>query len=187
MRFRPLTRGGLPQDSDWLAQVREDLRHSSPAGAAAAAYLTDHRIPLGLHSQPTGARWTLGRRIQLHPRYAGGPADAPYVLGLIVHEVEHLRQGALNALSVHGELEAWQAQFSYIMDMTGRYHEDPVRNQIVRNLIELELCWSRGVLETARSLMSAYAGKGYRIDLLPLYPLPREILFRLLGRVPAEH
>ena len=43
----------------------------------------------------------------------------------------------------------------------------------------LPLEYDRDVLKKAATLMQAYAGKGYRIDLLPLYPLGRELKYRL--------
>jgi hypothetical protein len=46
--------------------------------------------------------------------------------------------------------------------------------------------WDRDVLSRARALMQAYAGKRYRVDLLPLYPLPVEIKFRLTGNRPES-
>ena len=41
----------------------------------------------------------------------------------------------------------------------------------------LPLGYDRHVLREAACLMQAYAGKGYRVDLLPLFPLPREIKY----------
>lgn len=52
--------------------------------------------------------------------------------------------------------------------------------------MSLPLGWERETLKRARGLMRAYAGKGYRVDLLPLYPLPAEIRFRLTGRQPVS-
>jgi hypothetical protein len=49
-------------------------------------------------------------------------------------------------------------------------------------MLSLPLTYDRDVLRRARNLMQAYAGKGYRADLLPLYPLGKEIRYRLTGR-----
>ena len=42
--------------------------------------------------------------------------------------------------------------------------------------------YDRAHLKRARVLMQSFAGKKYRIDLLPLYPLLAEIWFWLAGR-----
>jgi hypothetical protein len=48
--------------------------------------------------------------------------------------------------------------------------------------MSLPLTYDRAVLKKAVALMKAYAGEGYRVDLLPLYPLDKEIQYWLLGR-----
>ncbi len=148
-------------------------------------FIRAHGTRVSVHDQPTGARWTLDRRIEVHPRYAELASDDVYVLSLIIHEVRHLQQGMLTALSVYGEMEAWQLQFRFLNSQQGRYHEDPERNEIIDRLMSVPLGWDRGVLENVRGLMKAYAGPRYRIDLLPLYPLPAEIVFRVSRRKPS--
>ncbi len=175
-----------PADAAWLDQLLANLEHAGAEGQAAAGYLRARGIVISLHDQSTGARWKLGGRLELHPRYAAGPADAPYALALVVHEVRHLRQGLLTALSVYGELDAWQLQFGFIRSLTGRYSELRHQDHIVAELMSLSVTWDRRILEDARSLMQQYAGKAYRIDLLPLYPLHREIVWRLGRKVPAS-
>ncbi len=166
----------------WTEQAVNNLERSGPEAQDALRYIQARHTKIGVHDQSTGARWTVDRRIQVHPRYAELPADDAYALSLIIHEVRHLQQGMLTALSVYGEMEAWQLQFRFLHSKLGRYHEDSRRDGILRELMSLPLGQDRGVLERARGLMEAYAGPRYRIDLLPLYPLPREILFRLAHR-----
>lgn len=175
----------MPAQSAWLADLLEGLQHSGPDAQAAAKYIRQNRVKLGLHRQPTGARWRLGRRIDLHPRYSEGKPQAVYPLSLVIHEVRHLQQGPLIALSVYGELEAWQAQFQFIGNQTARYHEVPAKHQLIVRLMSLPLGWDRSVLAAAQSLMKVYAGKKYRIDLLPLYPLHREIAWATTRRKPS--
>jgi len=119
--------------------------------------------------------------ILLHPRYAAGEPDSPYPLSLIIHEVKHLQQGWITALSVQGELEAWQEQFRFLKALTGYYNELPYRDEIIRDLMSFSSSADRQALSQARDLMRAYAGDNYRVDLLPLYPLDKEILFLLTG------
>jgi hypothetical protein len=173
--------------ADHAAWVDELLRHLDrygPEGTAALAYIQQHGTKVGVHDQPTGARWTIRRRLQLHPRYAATPADEVYAVSLVIHEVRHLQQGRLTALSVYGEMEAWQLQFGFLKRLLGHYHADPQRAAILEQLMQLPLGWDRHVLQHVRQLMQSYAGKRYRIDLLPLYPLHREIAYRLSGRRP---
>jgi hypothetical protein len=176
----------MPDDSLWLARLLTILEQTGQQGQEATRYIRERRVRLGLHAQPTAARWRLGGRIEIHPRYAEGPAQASYPQSLIIHEVCHLQQGFLTALSVYGELEAWQAQFGFLRTRTGRYHELPPQDQVIQELMSLPLGWDRSVLRNARRLMRAYAGKNYRVDLLPLYPLHREILWALTLTRPAD-
>jgi hypothetical protein len=115
--------------------------------------------------------------IQLQSRYASNAPDAPYPLSLVVREVRHLQQGLFTALSVYGELDAWQVQFSFLKSLTGQYHSNSQNNAMLNDLMSLSLNQDRRVLTRALTLMKVYAGKGYRVNLLPLYPLPREIFF----------
>ena len=96
------------------------------------------------------------------------------MLTLLIHEVKHLQQGLFRALSVYGELEAWQLQFRLYHQLTGK----PMHPAIAE-MISLPLEYDRTVLCRARDLMQAYAGKGYRSDLLPLFPWGKEIKYWL--------
>jgi hypothetical protein len=170
---------------DWLEQLQTNLGQCGATGQAALQYLREHNVKIGLHDQTTGARWTLGGSIQLHPRFADDAPDAPYPLSLIVHEMWHLRQGWFIALSVYGELEAWQAQLTFLKLITGQFHAEPSHDEILSHLMSLPVNWDRIALEQARSLMLAYAGKGYRVDLLPLYPFPKEFSYWVARRKPS--
>ena len=167
--------------SAWLDQFLLNLERSGHQGQETQRFLTERHIRLGFHDQPTAARWTITSQIQLHPRYAAEPPDSPYPQSLIVHEVRHLQQGWITALSVRGELEAWQLQFAFLKSLTGRYHELTYRDLIIRELMSYSPNGDRRGLSQVRDLMRAYAGKAYRIDLLPLYPLPEEIRFLISG------
>lgn len=177
---------GLPEHAAWTAHVLENMARFGPEAEAALRYMRQRGTKVSLHEQPTGARWTADRRIEVHPRFAQSGPDDPYAVSLIIHEVRHLQQGPLTALSVYGELEAWQLQFGLIKSWTGRYHADAQRGAVLDQLVSLPLGWDRQVLEDARHLMQAYAGKGYRVDLLPLYPLPDEIIFQVLHKQPTH-
>lgn len=176
----------MRQAAAWEGRLLDELERSSRAGAAAARFVRESSIQLAAHDQPTGARWTLGWKIELHPRYVKGRIKGPYALSLVVHEVQHVKQGPLTALSVFGELEAWQVQFNYLMGLKGRKANVPGRTNLIDELLALQLGWDRSILSRARRLMREYAGNRYRIDLLPLYPLHHEILHAICRRAPRQ-
>jgi len=127
------------------------------------------------------AFWTPLGNIRLNSRYFN-PANSsrnPELLALLYHEVIHLEQGPLVALSVRGELEAWQRQF-LLLKKLGR----APGHRAILGLLALPLNWDRSVLRRARELMQEYAGKGYLAHLLPLYPIPREVRY-WIGSLPG--
>lgn len=169
--------------SAWVENLLFALEGYGPEGADAAAYLRARRTYIGFWRvrKNVGAFWTLLGTIYLntvHYSVQTNPAD-PRALTLLIHEVKHLQQGLVTALSVYGELEAWQLQFRL-------YHEKSSVKMppAIEKLLGLPLGWDRAVLQQARLLMQEYAGKGYRVDLLPLYPLGKEIRYRLFGLTP---
>ena len=169
----------------WLSSLLQGLDAFGPDAQAAAAYIRQRGTRVSVHDQPTGARWTAGGRIEISPHYAQLAPNSPMAVSLIIHEVRHLQQGALTALSVYGELDAWQLQFNFLKSVTGRYQADPEREVVIGQLMQLALDWDRSTLEAARGLMRTYAGKTYRVDLLPLYPLRAELLYRIFGTKPV--
>lgn len=124
----------------------------------------------------SAARWTPTGRILFNSCLYSPqtPPDDPFVLCTAVHEVHHLRQGWLKALSVYGELEAWQIGFCFYHEITSK----PIDPRLAE-LLSLPVIYDRAVLRRARLLMQNYAGKGYRIDLFPLFPLNHEIAWHL--------
>jgi hypothetical protein len=165
----------------WKRDLLRSLEEFGDEGHLAAAYLTRQNTYIGFWKvrKNVGAFWTLFGTIHLNSLHYSlhmSPAD-PRLLTLLIHEVKHLQQGILTAFSVYGELEAWQLQFRL-------YHQktNAKMHRAIEKLMSLPLGWDRAVLLEARTLMQEYAGKGYRADLLPLYPLGRELQFRLFGR-----
>jgi predicted SprT family Zn-dependent metalloprotease len=165
-------------DSSPLDKLLVRLEETGPEGRAARDFLRTRRVRVGLRRQPTGARWTALGGIQLNP---SNLADEAYALSLIVHEVRHLKQGIVTALSVRGELEAWQEQFAYLKSLTGKYSASPRHEAIIEEMMMLSLD-IRADLARVRVLMREYAGKKYRINWLPLFPLRCEIRFWLTKR-----
>lgn len=167
----------------WNRDLLLSLEQFGAEGSAAASYLRAHKTRIGFRKAraSVGAFWTPFGALYfnaLHYSSRMNPADAR-MLTLLIHETKHLQQGLIAALSVYGELEAWQLQFSV-------YHRktNEKMSPTIEALLALPLGWDRATLRRARELMQEHAGKGYRVDLLPLYPLGKEIRYRLWGKMP---
>ena len=171
------------QHSSWLNLLFENLAQYGQEGQAAVAYLKARRTKINLKTtNPSiGAWWTIFRNINLNNRYYSyeNSLNNTRVYTLIIHETRHLQQGFFTALSVYGELDAWQLEWSIYNRFHNRYP-----HPAISELMSLPLGWDRDVLRRAVQLMQDYATKGYRADLLPLYPLGKEIAYRLFKKVP---
>lgn len=161
--------------NDWVDALVQGL---SDVDEETASFIVNRRVSIGFWKKGAhvGAFWLPGRRIYLNLKYFSlqtDPAD-PHLYSLIIHEVCHLRQGLQTALSIYGELEAWQLGFRVYQQLTGQpYHQNLIE------LMSLPLGTDREILRRAQVLMQVYAGKNYRADLLPLYPFGRELRYRL--------
>jgi hypothetical protein len=78
---------------------------------------------------------------------------------------------------MYGELDAWQLEF-------GIYHriKREYPHSAIEEIMSLPLEYDRTILKKAAQLMQVYAGKGYRVDLLPLFPLHKEIKYWFIRR-----
>ena len=172
----------MQADGRQLGPVLHALRSFDGVGEEAASYLQRHHVRLGFTRQRhSGARWfdwrTLRRGIFLNAEYRSGRLSMPELAALVVHEVVHLRQGIGEALSVRGELVAWQTQRAMLDQMTG-----PARDPRLRHIQRLDPR-SRDDLRRARGIMKDMGGPGYHVELLPLVPIveeTRRILRRLV-------
>jgi hypothetical protein len=84
------------------------------------------------------------------------------------------------ALSVRGELVAWQWQYDILT-----HPPAPSLGEAWDALWALDPGF-RADLKRAQALMKQIGGPGYRIDWLPLWPLPAEAVYRvkeLAGRI----
>lgn len=168
----------------WVDSLITAVDGCGEEGRTTAAFLRARKTKIGFQRvrRNVGAFWTPFGNIRLnsvHYSYETALSE-PRILTLTIHETRHLQQGPAVALSVYGELDAWQLEFRVYRRLTGR-ELHPALNE----LMSLPFGWDRAVLRRAQSLMQGYAGKGYRVDLLPLYPLGRELAFRVLGRDPS--
>jgi hypothetical protein len=165
----------------WKSAVLEAL---SNVDNDAVSFIHARRVSIqfGMQGTHTHAIWRPGNRIYLNSTYFSPETDPhdPLVQSVLVHEVRHLQQGFFKALSVYGEMDAWQLGFRVLHQLTGQ----PFHPKLVE-LMSLPLCLDRDVLHRAQLLMQVYAGKHYRADLLPLYPWGLEIKYRLGYKPPT--
>ena len=168
----------------WLKQYLEKVAETSDEGRLAVDFIRTNKTKVGFKRarKSVGAFWTLPGNIHLNSIYHTHKSTLtnPRALTILIHEVRHLQQGWLTALSVYGELDAWQHEFRAYKRMI---HKE--LHPVLEELVSLPLSWDREYLHHARNLMQSYAGNGYRIDLLPLYPLNKEFVYWATRRIPV--
>ena len=164
------------EHSVWVNTLLDRVAELGEEGEAAKHFVSTHKTQIGFKRvRPNiGAFWTVFGNIRLNARYYtyDTTMDDLRLRTLIIHEARHLQQGVLTALSVYGELDAWQLEFGIYHRIKGNYP-----HAAIAELMTLPLAYDRAVLQKAASLMQAYAGKGYRADLLPLFPAGREVRY----------
>ncbi len=169
----------------WAENLLQAVDQLGDEGRSAVEYVRIHKTRIGFKRvRPSvGAYWTPFGNINLNSRYYTyeTPLDDLRIKTLIIHEARHLQQGIMTALSVYGELDAWQLEFGIYYRIKGTYP-----HPIIAELMTLPLGYDRAVLKKAAQLMQAYAGKGYRADLLPLYPWDKEIKYWIMRRQPQS-
>ena len=168
--------GVIMEHRVWMEDLLKAVAQMGEEGRTAVEFLRARGTQIGFqHVRPNiGAFWTVFGNIRFNSRYYGYATslDDLRIKTLIIHEVRHLQQGIVTALSVYGELDAWQLEFGIYHRVMGNYP-----HPAIAELMTLPLKYDRDILKNAVALMQAYAGKGYRADLLPLYPLGREIKY----------
>jgi len=169
------------EHSVWLGNLMDAVSGVGEDGRAAVEFIKKRGTKIGfkLVRPNVGAFWTIFGNIRLNSHYYSynTSLDDLRIKTLIIHEVRHLQQGLFTALSVYGELDAWQLEFGIYHRVKGRYP-----HPAIAELMTLPLEYNRDVLKNAARLMQDYAGKGYHIDILPLYPLGREIKHLIFRR-----
>lgn len=169
------------QNSEWTEKYFEKVAQSSSEGREAVEYVRTRKIKVGMRRarKSVGAFWTLEGRFFLNSVHhtQDSVLENPRAWTLFVHEVRHLQQGMLTALSIYGELDAWQVEFNLYKRLTGKtLHEN------LEGLLSLPLNMNRDNLQHARRLMMQYAGKNYGANWLPLYPIHKEIKYWVTRR-----
>lgn len=162
--------------SEWLEKYFQKVAESSEEGAEAVRFVQEKRIRVGLRRarKSVGAFWALGKSFYLNKAHytMESALENPRAWTLFVHEARHLQQGILTAMSIYGELDAWQVEFRLLKKITGK----TLRPEL-EELLTLPLSFDRHTLQQARQLMTKFAGFWYGAWILPLYPMHKEILF----------
>jgi len=164
------------EHSIWMENLLNAVAQVGEEGRLAAEFLRARGTHIGFqHVRPNiGAFWTVFGNIRFNSHYYSYETslDDLRIKTLVIHEVRHLQQGIFTALSVYGELDAWQLEFGIYQRVKGNYP-----HAAIAELMTLPLKYDREILKRAVTLMQAYAGNGYRADLLPLYLLGRELKY----------
>ena len=167
--------------SEWLEQYFQKVTESSEEGAEAVHFVRANNIRVGMRRarRSVGAFWKFGKAFYLNKVHytIESTLENPRAWTLFAHEVRHLQQGALTAMSVYGELDAWQYEFRLYKKLTGKALKPELEE-----LLALPLGFDRKTLKRARRLMTRFAGFWYGAWILPLYPLSKEIIYWVTRR-----
>jgi len=164
--------------NEWQEKFLEAVSACGDEGREAVEYIRRHKTRVGMKRarKSVGAFWTLTKSTHLNSRHYTRESSLtrPNAWALLIHEVRHLQQGVLIAFSIYGELDAWQHQFRVLKKIT----QNPL-SPLAEEILALPLEMKRDTLQRARQLMTRFAGKSYGANLLPLYPIHREIKYWL--------
>lgn len=165
------------EHNEWLEKYFDRVLQSSEEGREAVEYVLAHKTKVGIKRgrKSVGAFCTITRSFYLNSiHYTHETSlENPRAWALFIHEVRHLKQGFFTALSILGELEAWQIEFRVYKGIIGR----PLV-PILEELLSLPPdTMDRAHLRRAREIMMQFAGKGYGANWLPLYPINKEIRY----------
>jgi len=160
----------------WLENYFARVEQSCDEGREAVEFIRSRGTRVGIKKarKSVGAFFTLTKRIYLnahHYTYESS-VESPHAWALLIHEACHLRQGVVIAMSIYGELEAWQREFRVIQKIGGK----PLK-PILNELLAMPLDMNRATLRRAKQIMMEHAGKGYGAEWLPLYPINQEIKY----------
>ena len=158
----------------WTYQALANLSDAGPVCQHAANYIINNNVTIFFGWRPWGgAFWTSAGRVGLNSRYYSTNSSPEEIgtLALIVHETKHLEQGFDLALSVEGELQAWQIE----IEANRELGVDIERFSLEKRNLYFELPWeplrpTDAELHQAADLMFKDQHGHYPIYLLPLRP-----------------
>lgn len=168
---------------EWQELYFQKVAESSEEGAEAVRYVREKKIRVGMRRarKSVGAFWTWERAFYLNKvHYTMESAlENPRALTLFVHEVRHLQQGIPIAMSVYGELDAWQYEFRLFKKITGKTLKPELEE-----LLAMPLNFERTNLKHAQKLMTQFGGFWYGAWILPLYPVHKELKYWVTRKQP---
>src|SRR6266496_2613994 len=136
----------------WTENLLEAVAQIGEEGQIAVEFVRTHKTSIGFkRARPSvGAFWTVFGNIRLNSQYYTyeTPFDDLRIKTLVIHEARHLQQGMIIALSVYGELDAWQLEFGIYSRIKGNYP-----HPAIAELMDLPLGYDRAVLKKAAHLM----------------------------------
>jgi hypothetical protein len=178
--------------NSWVRKVLDAMRTSGGVGEEKAKYIKEQGIAFipkykGANNAHWGSKWgwcglKMDNTIHYPISWEKKPDNDPWVLSSFVHETVHLEQGVRTALSVYGELQAWQVGFQYYLSLS----KTGVSRK-VKELLNLPLSHEREILTQAKNLIIQDQNngmKGYQViaslikrrkkfsDIYWIYPLP---------------
>ena len=169
----------------WVAELLNELAQSGPTGRENEQYLRARKIRIGVRNQSSGARWTLGRRIDLVRAIytAHRSLPTPSASWCMRSSISGRGTDCLIRLRRTGSL-AGPVQFPAGDHrwVQGRSRPGDANSGALAAAAGMGSPGPPG----ARGLMRQYAGRRYRIDLLPLYPLHHEFMYCLVRRRPRS-
>lgn len=168
---------------EWQELYFQKVAESSEEGAEAVRYVREKKIRVGMRRarKSVGAFWKWERAFYLNKvHYTMESAlENPRALTLFVHEVRHLQQGIPIAMSVYGELDAWQYEFRLFKKITGKTLKPELEE-----LLAMPLNFERTNLKHAQKLMTQFGGFWYGAWILPLYPVHKELKYWVTRKQP---
>ena len=146
-----MSRFSMLEEMNFREEVLSQFARIGGVGQETGRIIQIRNIHLKFRKQKhSAAAWTLSGNIHINiEQYSDkNQTDNPFLLSLIVHETRHLQQGVLTALSVYGELDAWQVGFRFYKEISS----SPL-DPLIEKILLIPLDWSRGNLTEAASFM----------------------------------
>jgi len=159
----------------WTYQALANLSDAGPVCQHAANYIINNNVTIFFGWRPWGgAFWTSAGRVGLNSRYYSTNSSPEEIgtLALIVHETKHLEQGFDLALSVEGELQAWQIEIDAFLELKPqkKIEEFSEQKQALYGFPRWPTRLTDDQLHQAADLMFSDQHGAYPIYLLPLRP-----------------
>ncbi len=177
---------GGDQQRRWLEGIQTALERTGAHGMEAARFLREHRTRIGVRQQSAGRAGPSTAGLRLIPDTCRMAASPPTPSALSSTRSVTFGRGRSRRFRSMANLGPGESSSAICgssgVPAPGSAHQ----KELIDELLALPHGWNRIGLSAARRLMREYAGKAYRIDLLPLYPIQYELAYALTGRAPRK-